>query len=433
MTTIKMTSTSPHKKQHTVEDQKIFLFFFLEMGVVGLLLFVSSVAFAVDLRPVSVTFLTRHGARSPYIGIKNLPPNELEVWNCSFTVFQYPQIAPVSPQVSFNGQLYRKVYLPHREALKGNCSQGELTNVGAGQLRDTGSWLRSLLNGFLPPQWDPNTMFARSTDLDRTYATAENLLQILFPPRNANGSFSDVINIWTIEKGYDDLDVAQNAACPALTNRCHEISTSSVWEQHIQSLAPLIQEIAKAFEIPVDSVPDIFLVLNQLRARKAAGMALPFSNDVYLQVEAAASWELKQLYSDPLVHQLTSGQIVREMIDNFEAIINGTKKRIFTLYAAHDTTIAPLMSALQIPWTTWPQYAANLYMGLNIGSDGNYYVQILHDRNPVVSACGQLCTWDEFKAIAEKVMLTDTQRAQICAKVSRKRAVFVDPVVDYLC
>lgn len=30
-------------------------------------------------------------------------------------------------------------------------------------------------------KWDSTRMFARSTDVDRTYASAENLLQTLFP------------------------------------------------------------------------------------------------------------------------------------------------------------------------------------------------------------------------------------------------------------
>lgn len=77
-------------------------------------------------------FLTRHGARAPYLSI---PGITLATWYCDFSVFQYPQTAPVSPAVDFDGQLYRKTYIPGREALPGNCSQGQLTNVGAEMVR----------------------------------------------------------------------------------------------------------------------------------------------------------------------------------------------------------------------------------------------------------------------------------------------------------
>lgn len=83
-----------------------------------------------------------------------------------------------------------------RGALTGNCSQGQLTNTGAEMLRSTGAWLRQMLGSSLPMSWDPATMFARSTDIDRTYESAENLLQTLFPSPGASSSNASVINIW---------------------------------------------------------------------------------------------------------------------------------------------------------------------------------------------------------------------------------------------
>lgn len=93
-----------------------------------------------------------------------------------------------------------------------------------------------------------------------------------------------MINIWTVEKGYDgraplllffaeirnqELDVTQNTACPALTSRCFDITVSPAWKAHQQSLAPLYQTLAQSFGVSVDDLPDIFLVLEQLRALDA--------------------------------------------------------------------------------------------------------------------------------------------------------------------
>lgn len=144
--------------------------------------------------------------------------------------------------------------------------------------------------------------------------------------------------------------------------------------------------------------------------------------------------------------------MVGEILDNFQAVINGTRKRLFTLYSAHDTTVAPMLSAFQVNWTTWPQFAANIYWGLNVDSNGpffgaflvffflpillagNYFVEMLHDGKQVqVSGCAALCPWEQFKAIASKSVISN--RPALCGSSKRRKrsSLFVDPAVDFLC
>lgn len=73
--------------------------------MIALVLLLVAASHAQTLAPVSALVLTRHGARSPYLSIPGL---HLETWDCSFSVFQYPQTAPVSNTVNFDGQLFRK-------------------------------------------------------------------------------------------------------------------------------------------------------------------------------------------------------------------------------------------------------------------------------------------------------------------------------------
>ena len=146
-----------------------------------MLLLVLSVAFAAaSLTPVSSVILTRHGARAPYLFAANTS-SKIGVWDCAFSLFEYPGIAPVSNTQDFDGQLYRKTYIAQDGTLTlvGNCSQGQLTNTGAEMLRSTGRWLRSKLDGFLPETWDDSRMYARSTDMDRTYESAGEQLVVL--------------------------------------------------------------------------------------------------------------------------------------------------------------------------------------------------------------------------------------------------------------
>ncbi len=131
--------------------------------------------------PVSSLIVTRHGARAPYLFAPNVS-SKIGQWDCSFSLFEYPGVGPVSSTQAFDNQLYRKTYIAQNSpaTLVGNCSQGQLTNTGANMLRATGQWLREKLDGFLPETWDDSRMYARSTDIDRTYESAGQLLVVVF-------------------------------------------------------------------------------------------------------------------------------------------------------------------------------------------------------------------------------------------------------------
>jgi len=289
-------------------------------------------------------------------------------------------------------------------------------------------------------------MFARSTDIDRTYSSAENLLSTLFTPSSLESVYeklkrgievSDVINIWTIEKGKDDLDVEQNEVCPLLKQRCAELMSSSDWGKHNQSIVALKKKVATGLNVPVENIPDIFLVLEILRARRAQGIPVPGIDEViYKAVETAATWELVTIYNDSLVHTLTSGQILQEMVGIFQNVISGTSKRKFTLYAAHDTTVAPLLLALGIQVDSWPAYASNVYLGLWKDMDtGNYFLETLYDRQPVTMfGCpvGAFCPFTQFVSVASKSFIQ--HRNKVCqGTVATKFDSAPSPIIDFLC
>lgn len=189
------------------------------------------------------------------------------------------------------------------------------------------------------------------------------------------------------------------------------------------------------FNVSLTTLPDIFLVLEVLRARAAQGLPTPgLTTEIYNQVQAAATWELVALYNNSLVHTLTSGQILAEWVAIFQGVMNGTLNRTFSLFAAHDTTVAPMVLALQMPLKVWPNYASNLYLGLLRSSSGDYFVETIHDGLPArMAGCSaNPCPWAEFLAVASQSFVAD--RAAACGVSSRQRSVkLFDPVAAFLC
>jgi hypothetical protein len=259
-----------------------------------------------------------------------------------------------------------------------------------------------------------------------------------------------VVNIWTVEKGLDVVDVAVNQPCPALVAKCNEIAVSAEWTARYVANQALIQKLALAFGVPFSTVPDIGLVFDILRATKvrllncrcdvisfyfqAQGITIDGIDDaMYNAVEAASSWELRSLYNNDTVHRLASSQLASLILDVLTGAANGSG-RLFTLYSAHDTTVAPLLSFLKVPWTVWPQYAATVYFGLLRDDSGALFVEVLHDRVPVsVAGLPMPAPFDQFVAFVQRSMVPNRQQACHAGPAVRSRKRAVDPEIAFLC
>jgi hypothetical protein len=80
----------------------------------------------------------------------------------------------------------------------------------------------------------------------------------------------------------------------------------------------------------------------------------------------------------------------------------------------------------------WPKYASNVYFGLvQDTATGAFYVETLHDEKPsrMMGCSGFPCPWAEFVNIAQKSFVAN--RAAVCQ--TRKRAILLDPVAQFLC
>jgi hypothetical protein len=88
-------------------------------------------------------------------------------------IYRHGDRTPVGvyPNDAYNASIWNKY---------GGLSQ--LTQRGMKQHREFGLYLRNFYSNFLPKFYDPNQVFARSTDYDRTLMSTYSLLSGLYEP-----------------------------------------------------------------------------------------------------------------------------------------------------------------------------------------------------------------------------------------------------------
>eukprot|EP01116_Phalansterium_solitarium_P002341 TRINITY_DN1229_c0_g2_i1.p2 TRINITY_DN1229_c0_g2~~TRINITY_DN1229_c0_g2_i1.p2 ORF type:complete len:435 (-),score=166.64 TRINITY_DN1229_c0_g2_i1:380-1684(-) len=355
---------------------------------------------SVDTNGLTLKFvqvITRHGDRTPTM----LLPNDDSVWWCNLTSLDLPDTnsdaaMPVPPR------LYRKKYMANREELRGNCALGQLTAKGLGQHYTLGGQFRALYGpqgqNLLPEEYDPRLMYVRSTDVPRTLASAQANVWSLLPP-NSPQNQSAIVDIHTMDNTYEDM-WAIYSGCPRLSQLLAQLENSSAWAQENATLAPLVAEIQKALN--TTTYPDWIGLFDNLFARKCHSVPYPdgITDETLEAIAGAANFYLNSAWLTPDIGRLIMGQLVADLLDNFDAFVSGQAPFRYVYYSGHDTTVGPLAASLGVYNKLWPPYASHMEFEFWQDVKGNYFVQVKYnDQVTTLPACGGvMCPWSTFRA-----------------------------------
>jgi len=301
--------------------------------------------------------------------------------------------------------------------LPGNCSQGQLTVEGYNNHFALGKYFRQRYVtelGFLGVNYNSTAMYLRSTDVDRTIQSAQAQM-LAFYPQEFRGN-SQVIDIFTLQSSVETL--APNNLCPTLVSMCNVAQNSSAWANEYQMYIPLQQKLEAMWNTTV--LPWEIGLFDSLYARKKNGIPWPagMTEDIFDQITGLAVWQLQNLYGDQTRVQLGIGKFISELLQQMNANINGQAQPKWILYSAHDTSVAFVLSALQLlnNITTWPPFAAHIEIELYQDSTQNYFVQVLYMSQPIVlpGCLTTMCPFSTFEKILSQVAISQQQWLQQC-------------------
>jgi len=350
-----------------------------------------------------VQVLMRHGDRTPLYS--TLLPN-MDQWDCSLSTFMLPSQNAQEEALSNVNRLFRKVYMPNREYLPGNCSVGQLTSLGFSQHLQLGQAFQSLYiekYGLLSSTLNPNEMYFRSTDVPRTLQSAQAQITALYPSASNPG----IINLNTMDSYFEDMS-PNTKLCPELGILLQNTTTTPEYVQWVNQNAQFKQQLMSI--LGVSSFPGWSGLMDLFFATQCHDLPLPqgITQTMVDAVYQNAIWQWTYQLSFPMVARLGSSPLLNEFINNIRSFINGETNVKYFLFSGHDDSVGPFVNLFGL-LNQWPPYASHVELELWSDSSNAKYIQFKYNgESYVLDGCNDvMCPITDFFEISYSLLVPD--------------------------
>lgn len=397
----------------------------LFLGVLfAVLLSISSAAVSYsdefDLVQVQVAF--RHGDRTPLYRFpgKWVDP---DAWDCDG--FENIEIPTLPEEADATHGMYVRRYVNGLNVLKGTCTSGQLTMIGAQQHLNLGASLRErYVNqlGFLPPvldtePTDAGLMYVRSTDVYRTRQSAQSQLLGLYP--TSTRKFLNPIPVHTVD-GFVEYMYPNQGLCPLLGQLMKNSTQTPEYHAWEEKMAPIKAQLQEVFGATDEQMPPWSGLYDALVTTLAHNHTLPpgLTPELQQAIFDAADYNMGSTFVDPRSHRLGMGAFVGDIYHAMQYYVNGSTSRLngiqpspWMVWSGHDTTMGPLAIVLGVWDGHWPPYATNMIFELlRSKSTHEFFVHATYNNVEVTfpTCQGQtICPFSLFEQLVKPLVPED--------------------------
>lgn len=293
---------------------------------------------------------------------------------------------------------------------------GQLTAAGMRQHYILGLQLRKRYPQLFNRSYSEHLFKVISTDVDRTIMSAESQLLGLFPVGNSlkNSSFTvPPLNSTGNEDSYlldleaealpnhfqpvaihsqnaDFLLIPQHDACPKLQQVNSEAITGRKNTETILRYPEVLAAVRSALNCSekkaIEAMRD---VLDNVEANAFEGNSLPsvFTKELQKQMSELNDQLFSLSFQSESVGRLWASPFLKELTEVFEAVSSKSESTLFRLYSAHDSTVAGILSGLQVFNFTLPPFASSLLFEVS----DSLTVRVLYNDQPLhLPGCASL-------------------------------------------
>jgi len=292
---------------------------------------------------------------------------------------------------------------------------GQLTEIGYGQEVKNGQGLHNLYKKYFPANFDPSIIYARSTDIPRTFLSVEALLYGLYPPEGSSCN-SPIIPINTMD--FDKENMVPNPTwCTRLTNQSALWHASPEYKDYYKTvIAPLEQDIFKVFGLKPGYGIDVMFDCVQASACHKHAFPPGMTQDLYTRIVAA---NLKSYVDEanflvpgtPYTSmQMAMGSFIDDLITNIDDVVTGKTNQTLSIFSGHDVTVLPTLLAFNV-WVDghWPPYASMITIEVLEGPSGDLVRMYYNDQLLNIPYCkSSTCTYEQFYTFSKYLAKADS-------------------------
>lgn len=293
---------------------------------------------------------------------------------------------------------------------------GQLTATGMRQEYELGQSFRARYveaTHLLPAHYEHGTIYACSTDYDRTLMSAQSLLMGLYPP--GTGPSLDKqglphavqpIPVHSAPRDLDqvithDIDYAEREALMK-----KYVYALPAWQQKENALKPSFPRWSALTGFNLKSLDDLGVLANTLFIHRLyqAPMPVGLSEEDIETITDAGNWaDMVEENTLPLA-KAYSQQVVTNIGKFLQKGSKQGARLKYVLLSAHDSTIASTMSVLGVPLASQPHYASDLNFSLYENGANHYTVKVTYNGAAVtLPACGgTVCSLQKFLALTQQ-------------------------------
>lgn len=296
---------------------------------------------------------------------------------------------------------------------------GQLTATGMQQEYQLGVKARKNYitdTQLLPPTFVSETLYARSSDVDRTLMSAQSFLMGLYPP--GTGPQLPDSNVSALPGGYQpipihtvpkDQETLLNATSDTaqLQTLCKRyVYSTPEWKAKEAALKPKFAAWSEILGIKITQLYQLKSIGDTLTINQLYHLPLPagLSQEDANQLMDIAHWVFITTYKNPTIGRIEGGALLKAIAEDIKIASEEKSPLKYKLISAHDSNLLSVMSAMKAPLNTPPHYASDLNVRLYQSSDGVKTVTLTFNDEPVnLPACGgNTCTLNQFFALAKQ-------------------------------
>ena len=274
---------------------------------------------------------------------------------------------------------------------------GELTPEGMNQEYQLGRKFHERYiakEHLLPEKFDVETMYVRSSDIDRTLMSAECTLLGLYPM--GTGPMTDAgtegaparfqpIPIHTRPRDMDDLLVPDaNKDVPKIYD--DYVFNTPEWKDRVAKESNNFERWGKLAGSPLKAPRQMVGIGDTIFIRKIHHVPMPegMTEEDAQKMMAFGEWAFAEIFKPAEVGQVTGGNLLKAIAKHLnESSKNKADAKLkYVLYSAHDSTISAVLSAMKAPAKVRPPYSSDLNFALLKNGDA-YSVKVTMNDVPV--------------------------------------------------